>query len=188
MATGVSSMVAMANGSAKPGTTQTPPGTPPGGTMASRRRPRSRKAAPAARRRRTATAIRPRVAARVYQVRSAAPPLRFGEVTRRAERGRSVIQIRFAIADDVAILLEMIRELAAYERAPHAVLATEEDLRRYGFDHNPRFEALLAFLDNKPAGFALFSLIFRPGAADPCSTSRTSMCESGRADAVSDGV
>ena len=67
-----------------------------------------------------------------------------------------MIQIRFAIADDVAILLEMIRELAAYERAPHAVLATEEDLRRYGFDHNPRFEALLAFLDNKPAGFALF--------------------------------
>ena len=124
--------------------------------MASRRRPRSRKAAPAARRRRRATAIRPRVAVRAYQVRSAAPPLRFGEVTRRAERGRSVIQIRFAIADDVAILLEMIRELAAYERAPHAVLATEEDLRRYGFDHNPRFEALLAFLDNKPAGFALF--------------------------------
>jgi GNAT superfamily N-acetyltransferase len=66
------------------------------------------------------------------------------------------MQIRFAIADDVALLLQMIRELATYERAPHAVLATEEDLRRYGFEHNPRFAALLAFLDNKPAGFALF--------------------------------
>jgi GNAT superfamily N-acetyltransferase len=66
------------------------------------------------------------------------------------------MQIRFAIADDAALLLQMIRELAAYERAPQAVLATEEDLRRYGFGRNPRFEALLAFLDNKPAGFALF--------------------------------
>jgi hypothetical protein len=84
------------------------------------------------------------------------------------------MRIRFATADDVALLLQLIRELATYERAPDAVLATEGDLRRYGFDHNPRFEALLAFLDDQPAGFGLFFPHFRPGAADPGSTSKTS--------------
>ena len=42
------------------------------------------------------------------------------------------MRIRFATADDVALLLQLIRELATYERAPDAVLATEGDLRRYG--------------------------------------------------------
>src|SRR5438045_3603010 len=66
------------------------------------------------------------------------------------------MRIRFATADDVPVLLQLIRELAAYERAPDAVLATEEDLRRHGFGDNPRFEALLAHLDDQPAGFGLF--------------------------------
>ena len=64
--------------------------------------------------------------------------------------------LRCATADDVGLLLELVRELAAYERAPDAVVATEEDLRRYGFGTEPRFEALLTFVDNRPAGFALF--------------------------------
>jgi hypothetical protein len=33
---------------------------------------------------------------------------------------------------------------------------TEEDLRRYGFGPERRFEALHAFLDGEPAGFAFF--------------------------------
>ena len=66
------------------------------------------------------------------------------------------MRLRFATADDVALLLQLIRELATYERAPDAVLATEGDLRHYGFGHKPRFEALLAFLDDQPAGFGLF--------------------------------
>ena len=71
--------------------------------------------------------------------------------------GRSCgITIRFATADDVSLLLQLIRELAAYERAPDAVVATEDDLRRYGFGPEPRFEALLASLDGEPAGTALF--------------------------------
>ena len=66
------------------------------------------------------------------------------------------VRIRFATADDASLLLQLIRELAAYERAPNAVVATEEDLRRYGFGLERQFEALLAFLDGKPAGLALF--------------------------------
>ena len=80
----------------------------------------------------------------------------------------SGITIRFATADDVGLLLQLIRELAAYERAPDAVVASEDDLRRYGFGPEPRFEALLAFLDGEPAGTALFHSRFstwlgRPG-------------------------
>ena len=69
----------------------------------------------------------------------------------------SAITIRFATADDVGLLLQLICELAAYERAPSdAVVASEADLRRYGFGSEPRFEALIASVDGKPAGFALF--------------------------------
>jgi GNAT superfamily N-acetyltransferase len=68
----------------------------------------------------------------------------------------SALLIRFATPDDVGLLLQLIRELAAYERAPDAVVATEDDLRRYGFGPERRFEALIASVDDKPAGFALF--------------------------------
>jgi GNAT superfamily N-acetyltransferase len=78
------------------------------------------------------------------------------------------IGIRFAALDDAGLLLQLIRDLAAYERAPDAVVATEEDLRRYGLGPERQFEALLAFLDGDPAGFALFHPRFstwlgRPG-------------------------
>ena len=68
----------------------------------------------------------------------------------------SVVILRFATAEDVGLLLELIRELAAYEQAPRAVVATEDDLRRHGFGPERRFEALLASIDDEPAGFALF--------------------------------
>ena len=83
-------------------------------------------------------------------------------------RALNDIRIRFAALDDSGLLLRLIRDLAAYERAPNAVVATEEDLRRYGFGPERQFEALLAFLDGEPAGFALFHSRFstwlgRPG-------------------------
>ena len=68
----------------------------------------------------------------------------------------SAVRVRFAIEDDAPLLLSLIRELAAYERTPEAVVATEEDLRRHGFGPDARFEALLAFVDGRAAGLALF--------------------------------
>lgn len=78
------------------------------------------------------------------------------------------ITIRFATADDVGLLLRLIRELAIFERAPDAVIATEADLLRHGFGPNPQFEAIVAFLDGEAAGTALFHSRFstwlgRPG-------------------------
>jgi GNAT superfamily N-acetyltransferase len=66
------------------------------------------------------------------------------------------IALRAATADDVGILLDLIHGLAVYEKKPEAVVATEADLLEHGFGPVPRFEALLAFVDDKPAGFALF--------------------------------
>jgi GNAT superfamily N-acetyltransferase len=80
----------------------------------------------------------------------------------------SDIAIRFAEPADAALVLRLIRELAAYERAPVAVIATEDDLRRHGFGPDRQFEAILAFLDGEPAGCAVFHPRFstwlgRPG-------------------------
>jgi ribosomal protein S18 acetylase RimI-like enzyme len=66
------------------------------------------------------------------------------------------ITIRFAGPEDAGLVLRFIRELAVYEKAPEAVVATEDDLRRHGFGPDRQFEAILAFLDREPAGLALF--------------------------------
>ena len=66
------------------------------------------------------------------------------------------ITIRFGTPEDVGLVLRLIRALAAYEKAPEAVVATEPDLVRHGFGPDPQFEAILAFVDDEPAGLALF--------------------------------
>jgi GNAT superfamily N-acetyltransferase len=64
--------------------------------------------------------------------------------------------IRTATEADVPQILEFIRALAAYEREPDAVTATEADLLRDGFGHTPFYFCLIADLDGKPAGFAFY--------------------------------
>jgi len=78
------------------------------------------------------------------------------------------ITVRFATSEDCPLLLRLIRELAIFERAPDAVVATEADLRRHGFGPQPQFEALLAFLDGEPAGVALFHARFSTWVGRPC--------------------
>lgn len=64
--------------------------------------------------------------------------------------------IRPATPADVGQILKFIRALAAYEREPDAVKATEEDLLHHGFGENPYFQCLTAEWDGEPAGFALY--------------------------------
>ncbi len=78
------------------------------------------------------------------------------------------ISIRKATAGDAAQILEFIRALAAFERAPDAVVATEEGLIRDGFGPHPFFQCLIADYDGEPAGFALYffnysTWVGRPG-------------------------
>ena len=67
-----------------------------------------------------------------------------------------MLNLRTASADDIPIILQFIRELAEYERAPEQAVATAEDLRRDGFSGNPKFRVLIAEWAGEPAGFALF--------------------------------
>jgi len=64
--------------------------------------------------------------------------------------------IRPATIVDVPIILQLIRDLATYERAPNEVAATEEQLVDVLFGEGPVAEVLLAFEDEMPIGFAVF--------------------------------
>src|SRR5271154_3150318 len=68
----------------------------------------------------------------------------------------SMLSIRAATIDDVPLLKQLIHELAEYEREPHAVLITEEKLMQDGFGPEPKFRAIIAEQDGKPAGYAVF--------------------------------
>jgi GNAT superfamily N-acetyltransferase len=69
-------------------------------------------------------------------------------------------RIREAARDDVALILSLVRELAEYERASDAVVATEQLLERAMFGPSPVAEAVVAEVGDEPAGFALFYTSF----------------------------
>src|SRR4051794_13871852 len=105
-------------------------------------------------------------------VRCAAPRLR--QFDRRVIENEDLMktpenfQIRPALVEDVPIILELIRDLATYERAPQEVTATEEQLTEVLFGHRPSAEVLLAFEGKLPVGFAVYFYNFstwlgRPG-------------------------
>ena len=66
------------------------------------------------------------------------------------------LTIRPATSADVPIILELIKALATYERAPDEVTATEETLGEVLFKKKPAAEVLLAFEDERAVGFAVF--------------------------------
>ncbi len=65
-------------------------------------------------------------------------------------------EIRPARVEDVPLILELIRDLATYERARKEVTATEEQLVAVLFGEKPVAEVLLAFERKSPVGFAVF--------------------------------
>lgn len=67
-----------------------------------------------------------------------------------------MLSIRAAAADDVSLILQFIRELAEYEKAPDEARATPEDILRDGFSEHSKFRCVIAEWDGRPAGFALF--------------------------------
>jgi GNAT superfamily N-acetyltransferase len=69
---------------------------------------------------------------------------------------KSDFRIRPAQLGDVPAILVLIRELAEYERAPHEVVATEEQLRENLFGPHPAAEVLLGEEAGVPVCFALF--------------------------------
>ena len=66
------------------------------------------------------------------------------------------IPIRPATPDDVATILRFVQDLAAFEREPDAVEATEAMLGEALFGSHPAAEAVIAEEAGAPVGFALF--------------------------------
>ncbi|MBN1894524.1 GNAT family N-acetyltransferase [bacterium] len=64
--------------------------------------------------------------------------------------------IRPAVPGDEILLLSFIRALADYENLSSEVSATPGDIRNALFGEKPCAEALIAFWEGKPAGFAVF--------------------------------
>lgn len=64
--------------------------------------------------------------------------------------------IRSARPDDAVTILRFVRELATYEKAPEAVTASADAIREQLASPAPPFECLIAEIDGRPAGFALF--------------------------------
>jgi len=76
--------------------------------------------------------------------------------------------IRRATVADVGTILNLIRDLATYERAPDQVTATEQQLVDVLFGKKPAAEVLLAFEGEESVGFAVYFYNFstwlgRPG-------------------------
>lgn len=77
------------------------------------------------------------------------------------------LKIRFAVEDDVPLILDFIKELAAYEKLLDKVVATGELLREFLFQRKVA-EGIIGEYEGKPAGYALFfynfsSFLGRPG-------------------------
>jgi GNAT superfamily N-acetyltransferase len=64
--------------------------------------------------------------------------------------------IRVAVQEDCIRLLELITELAVYERAPEAVTVTLEEFIDAGFGNKPVWKAYVAEENGLIIGFALF--------------------------------
>lgn len=68
----------------------------------------------------------------------------------------------------VPVILGFIKELAAYEKLAHEVVATEDGLRASLFGPRPAAEAVVAYGGDHPVGFAIYFQTFstflgRPG-------------------------
>lgn len=66
------------------------------------------------------------------------------------------ITIRYATAADCPRMMELVQELAVYERAPEAVTVTLEHFIESGFGDKPVWWALVAEVDGTVVGFALY--------------------------------
>ena len=78
------------------------------------------------------------------------------------------ITITPATPEDVPALFQLVTALADYEKLTHEVIGTPEQLAQHLFGDRPYAEAILARVESKPVGFALFfhnfsTFLMKPG-------------------------
>ena len=77
------------------------------------------------------------------------------------------MNIRAATSADVPTILNFIRELAEFEKLSADVVATEELLQQNLFSEKPAAEVLIAEIEARPVGFALYFTSFSTFLARP---------------------
>jgi len=70
------------------------------------------------------------------------------------------IKIRKAVREDCPRILELVKELAAYEKAPKEVTVSYEHFEESGFGRKPVWWAFVAEVDGVVQGFALYYIRF----------------------------
>jgi GNAT superfamily N-acetyltransferase len=68
----------------------------------------------------------------------------------------SQLKLRPAMVEDAETLFQLIQALADYEKLSHQVTGSVAQLKAHLFGDRPYASAILAEVDNTPAGFALF--------------------------------
>ena len=68
----------------------------------------------------------------------------------------SNIEIRPASAEDSALILRFITDLAIYEKAEDAVIATESDIKNTLFSEDSTTSAVICEIDRQAVGFAVY--------------------------------
>ena len=66
------------------------------------------------------------------------------------------LNIRPAVREDAAQILDFIRQLAIYEKAEHEVLASEDDILRHVLQDDAVASALICERDGVAIGFAVY--------------------------------
>jgi GNAT superfamily N-acetyltransferase len=66
------------------------------------------------------------------------------------------VNLRIARKEDCQRLMELIKELALYEKAPEEVTVTTLEFEEAGFGDKPVWKAFVAEVDNVIVGFALY--------------------------------
>ena len=85
----------------------------------------------------------------------------------KAASSASSLSIRPALAADVPAILQMVRELAAYENLLDEVTATPSRMREALFGDSPHAHAILAEHGGEPVGMAVFFFNFSTFQAQP---------------------
>ena len=68
------------------------------------------------------------------------------------------LKIRDAVQADLPKILQFIKDLAEYEKAPNEVVLSISDLEQSLFGTNPQVYCLIAELENEVTGFAVWHL------------------------------
>ena len=66
------------------------------------------------------------------------------------------IQIREATIEDSSLIVQFVKELAAFERAPSEATVTVEDIQKSIFAADSNVHALFCCINEEPVGFAVY--------------------------------